>query len=197
MEMRQLLQRAQDAVGADGVGVVWAQAVGDAAGWQFTPGGGAIGRTGQMPWHLPPDLRWFQQLTTGSTVVMGRRTWESLPERFRPLPGRRNIVVSRSNCEFPGAVAVSSVTEALSAAEGGACWIIGGGEIYRAALEYADCVAVTQINLTVPDADTFAPRLGREWRRVGATAPEYTRDGVGYVFTVWQPGAAAEPATQP
>src|ERR671932_1265776 len=104
------------------LGLVWAQAR-----------GGVIGADGRLPWHLPEDLRLFRELTTGSTVVMGRATWESLPERFRPLPGRRNVVLSRrAGYEAAGADVRTSLPEALADA-GGPVWIIGGAEVYAQA----------------------------------------------------------------
>ena len=97
--------------------MVWAQAR-----------GGVIGADGGLPWHLPEDLALFRRLTTGSTVVMGRCTWESLPERFRPLPGRHNVVLtSDRRWAADGAHSAGSVDEVL--AEHGAFWVIGGGAV--------------------------------------------------------------------
>lgn len=122
-----------------------------------------IGAGGVMPWHLPEDLRHFRELTDGDPVVMGRRTWESLPERFRPLPGRTNLVVTRQrDFAAPGATVVHSLHDAFDAA-GGTTWVIGGGELYAQALPVADRVEVTEIDLDVA-GDTVAPALGPEWR---------------------------------
>jgi len=122
-----------------------------------------IGAGGVMPWHLPEDLKHFRALTDGDPVVMGRRTWESLPERFRPLPGRANIVVTRDpGCAAPGATVVHSLDDALSAAEADTVWIMGGAQLYTQALPLADRVEVTEIDLAV-EGDTFAPALGPEW----------------------------------
>ena len=121
-----------------------------------------IGRDGGLPWHLPCDLRHFKELTTGGTVVMGRRTYESIPERFRPLPGRRNLVVSRRGCDAPEVF--GGVDEALDAA-GGDCFVIGGGEVYAQALARADRVYATVIEGDV-EGDVLFPELGREWREV-------------------------------
>ena len=122
-----------------------------------------IGAGGVMPWHLPEDLKHFRELTNGDPVVMGRRTWESLPERFRPLPGRTNVVVTR-NTDFdaPGATVVHSLEAALSSADAGTVWVMGGAELYAQALPVADRVEVTEIDLAVA-GDTFAPVLGPEW----------------------------------
>jgi dihydrofolate reductase len=122
-----------------------------------------IGRDGDLPWHLPSDLRRFKELTTGGTVVMGRRTWDSLPPRFRPLPGRRNVVVSRNGCDAPDVR--RSVEEAL---EDG-CFVIGGGEIYAQALPHADRVYATEIDADV-DGDVFFPALDG-FREVQRSAP--------------------------
>jgi dihydrofolate reductase len=141
------------------VGLVWAQAR-----------GGVIGTDGRLPWHLPEDLRLFRELTTGSTVVMGRRTWESLPERFRPLPGRRNVVLTTDRSWVAdGAERAGGVDEVLGR-DAGDLWVIGGGRVYAAFLPYADRVVVTDVDTTV-DGDTWAPELGPEWVRV-SRAPE-------------------------
>jgi len=135
-------------------GLVWAQAR-----------GGVIGADGGLPWHLPEDLRLFRELTTGGTVVMGRRTWESLPERFRPLPGRRNVVLtSDPSWAAEGAHRAGSVAQVL-AEHDGPLWVIGGGRVYAAFLPHADRLVVTDVDTRV-DGDTFAPELGPEWRRV-------------------------------
>lgn len=135
------------------VGLVWAQAR-----------GGVIGVAGGLPWHLPEDLARFKALTLGSTVVMGRATWESLPERFRPLPGRDNVVLSRDPAyRAPGAEVAHSVEAALQ--REGRVWVIGGGAVYAAALPYAGRAVVTEIDLEVA-GDTWAPPLDARWRRV-------------------------------
>lgn len=160
------------------VGMIWAEAR-----------GGAIGRNGDMPWHLPEDLAHFKQVTLGAPVLMGRRTWESLPERFRPLPGRENIVVTRdADYVALGAAVRSSLEEALHLAdntEAEIVWIMGGGEMYRAALPFADELVVTKIALDVPDADTFAPVIGAEWQLVDPGLPAVSGTGLGYRFERW------------
>ena len=160
--------------------------------------GGAIGRSGTMPWHLPEDLAHFKAETMGAPVVMGRRTWESLPARFRPLPGRDNIVVSRdpaysANGAANGAAVVDSFDAALAAAwstqgAGGSVGVIGGGQLYRAAMPEATELVVTRIELDVPDADTFAPEIGPEWRLVDAGEPLVSRTGLGYRFERYRRG---------
>ncbi|SEA74069.1 dihydrofolate reductase [Leifsonia sp. 21MFCrub1.1] len=123
-----------------------------------------IGAGGVMPWHLTEDLRHFRALTGDDPVVMGRRTWESLPERYRPLPGRDNIVVTRqSDWAAPGAIVTHSVKEALaSAADSPTVWVIGGAELYRQTLPTADRLEVTEIDLDIA-GDTRAPEPGDGW----------------------------------
>jgi dihydrofolate reductase len=141
------------------VGMIWAQAR-----------GGVIGADGTLPWHLPEDLRLFRERTTGSTVVMGRRTWESLPERFRPLPGRTNVVLTTDpRWSAEGAHRAGSVADVLGRHD--PLWVIGGGAVYAAFLPHADRLVITDVDLTV-DGDTWAPALGPEWRRVSRTPEE-------------------------
>ena len=142
--------------GQGAVGMVWAQAR-----------GGVIGLDGGLPWHLPEDLALFRELTMGGTVVMGRRTWESLPERFRPLPGRTNVVLTTDpQWSADGARTAASVEQVL--AEHGSLWVIGGGEVYAAFLPHADRLVVTDVD-TLVDGDTWAPAIGDEWSRVSRT----------------------------
>ena len=120
--------------------------------------GGVIGRDGALPWRIPEDARRFRELTTGHPVVMGRRTWDSLPDRFRPLPGRRNLVVTRSpDWRADGAERAASLEEALHlAADAAEVFVIGGAELYAAALPLADELRMTEIDADV-QGDTFFP----------------------------------------
>lgn len=124
--------------------------------------GHGIGRAGQLPWHLPADLKYFKALTLGKPVVMGRKTFESIG---RPLPDRINIVVSRSGITAPGVHVAHSIPAALALARQLApdkeVMVIGGGEIYRGALEFCDTVYLTEVNARV-EADTFFPELPPE-----------------------------------
>jgi dihydrofolate reductase len=124
---------------------------------------GAIGRNGDMPWHLPADLKHFRQVTQGHPVVMGRKTWESLPARFRPLPGRRNVVVTRNaQWAHAGAESAASLDAALALLQGAAkVFVIGGGELYAQALPLAHALELTEIDAAVPDADTHLPAWDR------------------------------------
>jgi dihydrofolate reductase len=129
-----------------------------------------IGAAGALPWHLPEDLTLFRTLTTGSIVVMGRRTWESLPDRFRPLPGRTNVVLTTDReWAADGARPAASVAEVLAADE--EVWVIGGGAVYEAFLPYAQRIVVTDVDLRV-QGDTWAPPLGDGWRRTVRTPAE-------------------------
>ena len=125
---------------------------------------GVIGKDNRLPWHIPEDMAHFKQLTQGCPVVMGRKTWDSLPLRFRPLPGRTNIVVTRQGDWQPdGAHRAGSLPEALALCDAGkTVWIIGGAQIYAEALPLADCVEVTEIAQDF-DGDAYAPVLGPEW----------------------------------
>lgn len=125
---------------------------------------GVIGKDNALPWHLPEDMAHFKRTTVGSPVIMGRKTWDSLPPRFRPLPGRHNIVLTRDpGWQAEGAQRAGSVTEALAACGDAAeAWVIGGAEVYRQALAQAQRVVVTEIARDF-DGDAFAPALGAEW----------------------------------
>jgi dihydrofolate reductase len=163
--------------GAPLVGLVWAQAHDR-----------VVGRDGVMPWHLPEDLRHFREVTAGATVVMGRRTWLSLPERFRPLPGRRNLVLSRQpSFSAPGAEVRRSLEEALAEAPPGErVWVIGGGQVYAAAVPCADLLVVTEIDAAV-DGDTRAPCIDDTWQRVSVDPEEgwhRSVTGLAYRFVV-------------
>ncbi|GFG64302.1 dihydrofolate reductase [Mycobacterium kubicae] len=138
------------------LGLVWAQST-----------SGVIGRGGDIPWRLPEDLARFKQVTMGHTVVMGRRTWDSLPARVRPLPGRRNVVLSRQGgFTADGAQVVGSLEQALTDDD---TWVIGGSEIYALALPLATRCEVTEVDIDLPrdDDDALAPLLDEAW--VGET----------------------------
>jgi dihydrofolate reductase len=123
---------------------------------------GVIGADGALPWHLPEDMQRFRALTTDATVVMGRLTWESLPPRFRPLPNRRNVVLSRDpSYDAPGAHVVTSLDAVLSVAD--EVWVIGGAAVYAATLPRADRLLVTDVDGEF-DGDVMAPAIGPEWQ---------------------------------
>ena len=107
--------------------------------------GGVIGAEGGLPWHLPEDLTMFRELTLGSTVVMGRVTWESLPDKVRPLPGRHNVVLtSRPEWTSPGAEVVHSPQEVIDRFPD--CWVIGGAAVYEAMVVHATHVVCTEVD---------------------------------------------------
>jgi dihydrofolate reductase len=143
---------------------------------------GVIGRDNTLPWHLPEDLAHFKRLTLGCPVIMGRKTWDSLPPKFRPLPGRANIVITRqAEWSSEGAIPAHSLEVALSqCAQAEHAWVIGGAQIYAQALPLATTVEVTEIDADFA-GDAYAPVLGSEWRehhRESHTAA----NGMGYSF---------------
>jgi dihydrofolate reductase len=145
---------------------------------------GVIGIDGRLPWRLPEDMALFRELTMGGTVVMGRHTWESLPERFRPLPGRTNVVLT-SDPEWAadGAVRAGSVADVL--AEHDSPWVIGGGTVYGEFLQHAERIVVTEVDLEV-DGDTWAPAIGPEWTRTRRTPDDgwaASATGLGYAVS--------------
>ena len=134
------------------VALIWAQAANR-----------VIGDKGKLPWHLPEDLSRFRALTMGSTVVMGRATWDSLPDKFRPLPGRHNVVLSRQpGWRAEGATSAGSFEDALAEVSQ-PIWVIGGASVYRSALPHADLIEVTEVDGTFT-GDAYAPAIGPDWR---------------------------------
>lgn len=134
------------------VGLIWAQSP-----------SGVIGRANGIPWRLPEDQARFKDLTLGHTVVMGRLTWESLPAKVRPLPGRRNVVVSRHvDYVADGATVVGSLGDGLT---DGDAWVIGGAQIYALAVPLATRCEVTEVDVTLTrdDDDAVAPVLDEAW----------------------------------
>ncbi|MGM1016022.1 MAG: dihydrofolate reductase [Actinomycetota bacterium] len=150
------------------VGLIWAEAA-----------GGVIGAEGGMPWHVPEDLSHFKDVTMGAPVVMGRKTWDSLPERFRPLPGRENVVITRQqDWSADGARRAANVHEAVRGLE--RVWIIGGAEIFTQVIGDADRLEVTELDLSV-DGDAFAPsKTG--WRLVDEGEWKTSTSGTRYRF---------------
>lgn len=140
-----------------------------------------IGADNAMPWHLPEDFAFFKACTLGKPVVMGRKTWDSLPRK--PLPGRRNLVVSRQpGWQAAGAECFASLDEALAALAGEAeIMIIGGAQIYAQALPLATDLRLTEVALTV-DGDAFFPDFSPvEWREV-AREPQTGANGTAFDF---------------
>lgn len=160
------------------IGLIWAQAA-----------GGVIGHAGGIPWRLPEDQARFKELTLGSTVLMGRLTWQSLPASVRPLPGRRNLVLtSDPGWSAEGAERVGSVDAAVDAADGD-LWVIGGETVYSAALPLADRIEVTFVDLAC-EGDAFAPALGPGWRPVLDSEWLTSASGLRYKLATFERTAA-------
>ena len=157
---------------------------------------GVIGKAGQMPWHLPEDLAHFKRTTQGSPVLMGRKTWDSLPPRFRPLPGRRNIVVTRqADWHSNGAERAANLQDAIAlCADAPLGWVIGGGEMYAQALPLAERVVVTEIARDF-DGDTFAPELDATWRAVERSEQQQAAaNGLPFSFVTYERAAGTSVA---
>ena len=151
-----------------------------------------IGRQGRLPWHLPSDMKHFRELTAGHPVIMGRKTYESIG---RPLPKRRNIVVShRKDLQIEGCEVVGSVDGALALASNfqlptsstSEIFVIGGGEIYRQALARADRIYLTRVHTTI-DGDALFPEIDRkEWKEVSREDHSADQeDAVAYTFLTY------------
>ena len=141
---------------------------------------GVIGKDNNLPWHLPEDLAHFKQTTLGQPVVMGRKTWESLPPKFRPLPGRTNIVVTRqTNWQAEGAVVAHSIEEAVQHCSADAqVWVIGGAEVYAQAMPLASRAVVTEIDADF-EGDAFAPTFDASWQETARTT-HMAANGLSY-----------------
>ena len=148
---------------------------------------GVIGRAGTIPWRIPEDMVRFRELTTGGIVVMGRKTWDTLPEAFRPLPDRRNIVVTRNpHWSAEGAERAASLSDALGLLEGEErVFVIGGAELYAAALPLADELLLTEIDLDV-SGDAFFPSWDRSAFEEVSRDAHQSEDGVPFVFVTYR-----------
>ncbi len=154
--------------------MIWAQSLNDVIGYE-----------GTIPWEVPEDLRLFKRLTNNSTVVMGRKTWESLP--VRPLPNRYNVVVSASadenEFEDDSVEVFSSVGDVLLAFTD--FWVIGGRQMYDAFMPYADELYVTTLQIDVP-GDTFAPEIPEEFEHSGISMWDMSGQGTDYIVDVYK-----------
>ena len=146
---------------------------------------GVIGANNTLPWHLPEDLAHFKRTTLGCPVIMGRKTWDSLPVKFRPLPGRLNVVVTRqTDWLAQGAQTAGSLEAAIAlCAQAPDTWVIGGAQMYAQALPKAQSVVVTDIDLHVA-GDAYAPVLGPEWQERSAQA-HTSAQGLAYRFVTY------------
>jgi dihydrofolate reductase len=167
------------------INLIWAQA-------RDTHGRPVIGKDGAMPWHLPEDLAHFKKTTLGCPVIMGRKTWDSLPAKFRPLPGRLNVVISsqaatreilRKSGASPGENLTNSlfICEQSGAAE---VWVIGGAQIYAQALPLAHQLVVTEIDAPF-EGDAFAPALDAQWQEMQRES-HAAASGLRYSFVTYQ-----------
>ena len=133
---------------------------------------------GALPWHLPEDLKHFKETTNGHPIIMGRKTWESLG---RPLPNRRNIVISRQkDYAAVGAEVFTSLPEALTVIDNAPAFIIGGAELYRQALPLAGQLIITEVGLDA-EGDTSFPPFGNEWRETARTE-HISASGIPYAL---------------
>ena len=147
---------------------------------------GVIGRKGGLPWYLPVDLKHFKERTMNNTVVMGRKTFDSILERIKkPLPNRKNIVVSRQNMSVDGVTFCSSIDDALSEARnfGKEIYIIGGQTIYEQTIHLANRLEITRV-YGVFEGDAFFPRIDESWIEVGREDGE--ENGVRYSFLTYR-----------
>ncbi|MDR3351713.1 MAG: dihydrofolate reductase [Zoogloeaceae bacterium] len=147
-----------------------------------------IGVGNRLPWHLPEDLRHFRACTRGHPVIMGRRTWESLPDAFRPLPERPNFVLSRDPAySAPGATQVASLEAALARLAGlPEAFVIGGARLYAQALPRAERLCLTEIDLEIP-GDVFFPVFSRSlWRETRRGETQVSETGLPFAFVTYE-----------
>jgi len=161
------------------IGLIWAQ----------TPNR-VIGSDNTIPWHLSEDLQHFNQITSGSTVVMGKSTWFSLPEKFRPLPNRRNLVLSSDlSLDVAGAESFSSLENAFASVDTEWAWVMGGQRVYESTLMYADRLEITTVNLPELTGDTFAPTIPYDFTKIDGNPKDadwfLSKNGIEYRFETY------------
>lgn len=144
-----------------------------------------LGKNGDLVWHISADLKNFKRLTTGHPVIMGRKTWDSLPKK--PLPGRTNVVLTRSDNPIEGAVTVHDAEDALNACKGeDKPFIIGGEQIYRTFLPFATDLYLTKVDAEIPDGvDSWFPEFEKDWQLCEASEWEKDPNGIKYRFERW------------
>lgn len=149
---------------------------------------GAIGKDHRLLWQLPEDMQRFKILTLGHSVLMGRKTWESLPTKFRPLPGRQNIVLSRDpKYALPDAIVAYTLDQGISASAGKEIFVIGGAEIYGLAIAQAARLELTEVD-DAPEGDAFFPAFDRKrWRESARVARHATATTPAYAFVTYEP----------
>jgi dihydrofolate reductase len=143
-----------------------------------------IGYRGDLPWRLPSDLRRFRALTLGGTVLMGRKTFESLPDAFRPLPGRRNLVVSANPDFDPEGTETHTGIEVALAACGSDCFVIGGGSVYEQTLPLVQRVYATVVQHR-PPSDTYFPELPSDQWYVIEQGEDIRENGISFHFATY------------
>lgn len=149
-----------------------------------------IGKNNDLPWHLPDDMKYFMQTTKGHHTIMGRKNYDSIPEKFRPLPNRTNIIVTRQlDFKAPGCLVVNSLEKGLDIARGNGereVFIIGGSDIYTLGIPYADRLYLTEIDATI-DGDTFFPQVNHsQWKETSRrTHPADERHLYKFDFVVY------------
>lgn len=157
---------------------------------------GVIGKQGNLPWHLPEDLAHFKRTTLGCPVIMGRKTWDSIPPTFRPLPGRTNVVITRqADWREDGVIPANNLLEALSICEHMSIildpspeqvWVIGGAQIYAQALPLAKRVVITEIDADF-EGDAYAPTLDADWKEI-SREQHTSATGLKYSFVTYTRG---------
>ena len=151
---------------------------------------GVIGVNNTIPWHLPEDMAHFKQQTAGAPVIMGRKTWDSLPPRFRPLPGRQNIVVTRqADWRAEGALHAGSLNDAFALCEASSpaeVWVIGGAQIYAEAEPLAQRAVVTELARDY-EGDAHAPVLdAAAWRETRRESHVSAKEGIAFDFVTYE-----------
>jgi len=149
---------------------------------------GVIGKDNALPWQLPEDMAHFKRTTLGCPVIMGRKTWDSLPPKFRPLPGRTNVVVTRqAHWQAAGALRAASLEQAITLCGDAAdAWVIGGAEVYARALPLASSAVVTELESSF-DGDAYAPQFGPEWVET-ARERHVSVNGLKFSFVTYSKG---------
>lgn len=139
-----------------------------------------IGRDNDLPWHIPEDLEFFKKMTQDKVVLMGRKTWESIPEKYRPLPKRTNVIISR-NTEYSvpkGVYVFADVEQALNYFEGQEIMVSGGGQIYALVMDKADTLYITHVDQEIPECHAFFPHIDP---KIWLKAERIDRDGYSFV----------------
>ncbi|MDG2342787.1 MAG: dihydrofolate reductase [Cytophagales bacterium] len=150
-----------------------------------------IGKDNKLAWNLPDDMNYFSNMTKNHSVIMGRKNWESIPNNYRPLPNRKNIVVTRNNnFRDKGAIVVNSIKKAIEesrVSEDEEIFIIGGGEIYKLGFDYVDKLYITEIYANI-DGNTYFPKWNKEnWKEISRIShPKDKRHEFGFDYVIYK-----------